>query len=136
MTVGLPGTGIGGLFYLLLIAIMPLRELALRIRRRASAPGGVRTVVTQLLLALGIVSALSLEAWLLVGFVNTASGPAGTQARILATEQAARTATWASFGSLLLCLFTLTLVRLFAKRPPRESLSCNYAHRAAFSQST
>lgn len=36
MVAGLPGTGIGGLFYLALVLWMPLRELALLLRGRSS----------------------------------------------------------------------------------------------------
>jgi len=64
MTPWLPGTGIGGLFYLLLVLFMPLRE-ALRVLRgcgdvRAGAPFGGK-----LALAGGILAALWLEGWVL-----------------------------------------------------------------------
>ncbi|MCC7147299.1 MAG: hypothetical protein IT443_12705 [Phycisphaeraceae bacterium] len=36
MAAGLPGTGIGGIFYLLLVAWMPLRELVLTLQGRSS----------------------------------------------------------------------------------------------------
>ena len=36
MTVGIPGTGLGGLFYFLLVALMPFYELLLTLRGRSS----------------------------------------------------------------------------------------------------
>jgi len=52
MTVGLPGTGIGGMFYLLSALAMPLSEAYRRIRGRAS--GGWQIVAGQLAIVGGI----------------------------------------------------------------------------------
>ena len=57
MIVGIPGTGIGGLFYLLLAALMPLEEL----RRTALGRSGVKrwtNVVLILTLCAGMLGAL------------------------------------------------------------------------------
>lgn len=62
MIAGLPGTGIGGLFYLLLIALMPLRALA---RRPAHAPSPWPLVGRQVALALGVLASLWAQAELL-----------------------------------------------------------------------
>src|SRR5687767_10078155 len=55
MTVGLPGAGIGGLFYLAATLLLPVRSL---IRRR-------RGQAHLVLLALGIIGSLWLAGWLL-----------------------------------------------------------------------
>jgi hypothetical protein len=62
MTVGLPGSGIGGLFYLFSALCMPLAAVARRLRSRE---GSWRPVWRQWLLALGIVVGLGVTAWLL-----------------------------------------------------------------------
>ena len=64
MNVGLPGTGVGGVFYVLLVTWLPARELWLTLRGR-SGPERWRRVATQTALAAGIVGALWGEAWLL-----------------------------------------------------------------------
>lgn len=62
MTVGLPGTGIGGLFYLLTAFLMPVRELGLTLRGRSTFARW-RAVVLQVALAGGILGGLWLTAW-------------------------------------------------------------------------
>ena len=58
MNVGLPGTGLGTLLYLLLALAMPARYLVRRLRGR-SAPGEGRLVARQTALAAGIVAAVA-----------------------------------------------------------------------------
>lgn len=62
MTVGLPGTGIGGLFYLLTAFLMPVRELWLTLRGRSSVKRW-RVVVLQVVLAGGIIGGLWATTW-------------------------------------------------------------------------
>lgn len=62
MNAGLPGTGIGGLFYILLALLMPLRELYLTARGRSSRERW-RLVLQQLLIACGIVASLAATGW-------------------------------------------------------------------------
>jgi hypothetical protein len=64
MTVGIPGTGIGGIFYLMLTMFMPLRELWLMVKGRSGMKRWV-TVVSMFSLSACIVAALWGEAWLL-----------------------------------------------------------------------
>ncbi len=64
MTVGIPGTGLGGLFYFLLVALMPFRELVLTLRRRSSLARW-RRVAYHLLILGGMLGVLWGEAWLL-----------------------------------------------------------------------
>ena len=62
MTVGLPGTGIGGLFYLVTALLMPVRELGLTLRGRSNGKRW-RSVVLQVALAGGIIGGLWATAW-------------------------------------------------------------------------
>jgi len=57
MTVGLPGAGVGGIFYLVSALTMPVRELA-RTLRGESSPARWRLVTAQWALALGILFAM------------------------------------------------------------------------------
>ncbi|MDN4174133.1 hypothetical protein QWY28_14315 [Nocardioides sp. SOB77] len=58
MTAGLPGTGLGGLLYVLLALLMPVRELYLTARGRSSRERWA-VVGQQALMALAIIAALA-----------------------------------------------------------------------------
>lgn len=58
MNAGLPGTGLGGLFYLLLALVMPFVELVQTVRGRSSRERW-RLVLTQLGVALGIIAVMA-----------------------------------------------------------------------------
>lgn len=64
MTAGLPGTGIGGLFYMLLVLLMPLRELWRTLQGRGSVERW-KDVAVHWALAAGILGALAAGGWLL-----------------------------------------------------------------------
>jgi hypothetical protein len=64
MAAGLPATGLGGVFYLLLVAMMPLREAWRAVMRRG--PRRWRPVLLCTSLGAGIVASIALEGWLLV----------------------------------------------------------------------
>jgi hypothetical protein len=66
---GLPGTGLGGLFYLLLAFWMPLAELPRTLRGRSSRARW-RRIGTQFALACGIVAAVSSTAAAYVTFTG------------------------------------------------------------------
>lgn len=70
MNAGLPGTGIGGLFYVLLALLMPVRELYLTARGRSSRERW-RRVLRQVAIALGIVASLAGAGWVLSRMVDT-----------------------------------------------------------------
>src|SRR5690349_12614162 len=62
MTVGIPGAGIGGLFYLLSALWMPFREFG-RIVRGESSRESRRMVFRQVSMALAILASMSAAAW-------------------------------------------------------------------------
>ena len=68
MTVGLPGAGIGGLFYLASTLLLPVRSLVRRLRGRPDA-GSWRGHSHLVLLALGIIGGLWLAGYLLAFIV-------------------------------------------------------------------
>src|SRR2546426_2697156 len=75
MTAGVPGTGIGGLFYLVAALLLPLRGLMLRMRgARVPWP----TLFRQMRLAVGVFLGIWATGWLL-GFIV---GPVAEMARI------------------------------------------------------
>lgn len=63
MNVGLPGVGLGGLFYLLSALLMPVHALVQRARGVTSRRAAL--VLRQMTLAVGIAGALWLTGWLL-----------------------------------------------------------------------
>ena len=64
MTVGLPGAGIGGLFYLASTLLLPARSIVRRLRGRPDAASS-RGQALIILFALGIIGTLWLAGWLL-----------------------------------------------------------------------
>ena len=68
MTVGLPGAGIGGLFYLASTILLPLRSLLRRWRGHADTVAW-RHHAHHLMMATGIVGGLWLTGWLLAFIV-------------------------------------------------------------------
>ena len=119
MTVGLPGTGVGGMFYLLSALAMPLREVYGRARRR-STRGGWRAVLEQTGLALGILAGMWVAGWLLgagVAAVQTTlpAPPPGTPppGNVLRTV-----ALVVSLGTLVCVLVAVEVLGLWLSRPP------------------
>ena len=76
MTVGLPGAGIGGLFYLLAALLMPLRELAHTVRGRSSASRWT-LVAWQFAYAGGIAAGTWVTGWLIVAGATRLATRAG-----------------------------------------------------------
>jgi hypothetical protein len=119
MNVGLPGTGIGGIFYVLLIAWLPARELWLTLHGR-SGPGRWRRVAAQTALAVGIIGALWGEAWLLGSLpdlLHALGGPrlalAVSVTRKLGLERVAPVVALSPFAILGLLLLALHVLRRF-----------------------
>jgi hypothetical protein len=123
MTVGLPGVGLGGIFYLASAIIMPLRE-AVRLGRRTGAPRGW-LVVRQTALAGGILLALWATGWLLGHAIDVTSRAAPAIMRgvpIAAGANALRvSALFLSLGTLALVLGSVQAARLVMRlRDARE----------------
>jgi hypothetical protein len=64
MVAGVPGTGIGGLYYVLLAMWMPFREIP-RLLMHRSSPTRWKCIGVQTALAWGVVLALAGEFWLI-----------------------------------------------------------------------
>lgn len=113
MNAGLPGTGLGGLFYLVLALLMPVRELYLTARGRSSRQRW-RLVLQQLLIAAAILTALGITGTLLRGVLH-AQGALGLSGASVLLVPAAVAAT------LLAALVVLLRVwALLAGRPARQ----------------
>jgi hypothetical protein len=114
MTAGLPGTGIGGLFYLLLVLFMPLRETFRGLRGRGDVRRW-RIIGGKLALAGAILVALWLEAWVLFELLGLRTLLAASTGA--SVGQAARAASLATLASLGLVWFTLAVLRVLVRRP-------------------
>ncbi len=125
MTVGLPGTGIGGLFYLLLVLFMPLRE-TFRVLRGRGDLRRWRTIGGKLALAGGILAALWLEGWVLFEVFGLRQDSLAASAGASAEQAAlaARAASFATLASLGLVLVALAVLRLLVGRPLPGVLRC------------
>lgn len=64
MTAGLPGTGIGGFFYLISALVMPVHELVFLVRGRSSLSRW-RVVARQTAIAVGIIAGIWVMGWFL-----------------------------------------------------------------------
>lgn len=83
MTIGVPGTGIGGLFYILAALLAPIRSLLLRRRVKVGSPGATGRLF---LLGLGVVVGIYATGWLL-GFVL---GPVVSSAAVVGSKSISR----------------------------------------------
>ena len=129
MTAGLPGTGIGGVFYLLSALLMPFVELVKTLRGQSSWPRWV-LVIRQLAMASGIIAGM----WMLgiaLGLLLEAQ-PDVEIARIVNTEIAVRLEQVAKLNvfhiaPVIMSMLTLTLIivmtnvlRLFYRPTKRQ----------------
>ncbi len=64
MNAGLPGTGIGGAFYLLSALLMPFHAIYKTLRKK-NQPQRIRLILVQSSIALGIIAGIWLTGWLL-----------------------------------------------------------------------
>jgi hypothetical protein len=128
MTAGLPGTGIGGLYYLISALFMPLRELVLTARGQSSLERW-RIVATQTIIALGIILGIWLMGWAL-GYVFAIASElmhnsGARQVRLLTPVNVIRLAplviTTLTLAGVLLSVHLLRLV-LWIRRNLRGSL--------------
>ena len=116
MPAGLPGTGIGGMFYLISALATPLWEAYLRVRGRRSR--GWRLAVTQTALAGAILAGLWATGWLL-GLALSASRrllPAAITPH--PGNLLPAVALLISAGTLAVVLLGVELLRLWVRRRP------------------
>ncbi|HEX2727968.1 MAG TPA: hypothetical protein VHN20_19260 [Beijerinckiaceae bacterium] len=112
---GLPGTGLGGVFYALLIMWMAMREAWLALRGSSSAARWGKIGRFGALLG-AIVAALWGEGWLLQQIFGPAAGILGTaepgSARALAVGALAPALAWAPFVVLAALIVAMHVARL------------------------
>ncbi len=120
MTAGIPGTGIGGLYYLLLVLWMPFHESWLMLTGRGR-PGRWKVVFTQGGIAAGILAALWGEAFVLKTLIYwvTFSAPASTYWRTLGLTAGMMlvpaVATWLAIAILGLVVVSANLLRFWIR---------------------
>jgi hypothetical protein len=122
MIAGVPGTGIGGIYYVLLVAWMPVREF---IRMLAGARGfRLRTIATLVVLAVTIVGALWVEAvvlkWLLMQWLVASTpgvgGDIGRLAMLRSSAAAEADAVVPMVGLVAITLLALVVAGVHALR--------------------
>ena len=114
MNAGLPGTGIGGIFYLASALAMPLREAYRRVRGRAA--GNRRVVAVQLATAGGILGAMWVTGRLL-GLALAAARPIARLGTSLPPSNVLRIASITlALGTLASVLVGVELLRLLVHR--------------------
>ena len=118
MTAGVPGTGIGGLFYLVAALLMPVRGLMLRIRE-ARVPWP--TLFRQMRLAVGVFVGIWATGWLLGFMVGPVAVTARVAGRAGSMTRAFRSvvrwsALLAGLGALALVLLSVEVARLVVRK--------------------
>lgn len=113
MSPGMPGAGIGGIFYLVSAVLMPFRELYLTARGRSSRARWL-TVARQTGIALMIVGSIWVTGWLL-GFLLTEPGPVGTEPGRGSAAEVARVSNFLGVGPLVAALLALGSVILLVE---------------------
>src|SRR3989449_2420468 len=122
MNVGRPGTGIGGMFYLLSALATPLSEASRRMRRGAAEAdaGGWRPVAGQTALAAGILAGMWATGWLLGVALHATHALARLSAGPPPSNAIRTAALLLSFGTLATVLLGVELLRLWFHRRPDE----------------
>lgn len=115
MTAGLPGTGIGGIFYLLGVVCMPIRETHRLLRGKSSLKRWI-LITKQWGLSLGIMAGF----WLM-GYMLTMIIPTGVQnAASASSHNVLKVKAFAISLSVLLSVLTFVeLSRFFIPKPKR-----------------
>ena len=120
MTAGIPGTGIGGLYYVLLALWMPFREIGLTLRGRGDRARW-RRIARQSFMACGILAVLWGEAWLLKRPLmwvagNTPPGSWWHKMTVAASPSVIPVAvTWVGLGLLGGVILTTHILRLWVR---------------------
>jgi hypothetical protein len=123
MTAGLPGTGIGGIFYLLLAVYMPVCEFFKTMQGKTTFKRW-EGVTLQLLFVAGILTTMWSEVWLLnQGLLWLRQNyhmnllPIDGKFSFAQTGSMAYASVMASFISLTFVLAVVCILRLFVSRP-------------------
>jgi hypothetical protein len=74
MSVGIPGTGIGGLFYLISGLLIPATEILAGARKKKRRAKAWRLVVRQTFLVMGILAGIWITGWLLGLLISRPAG--------------------------------------------------------------
>lgn len=122
MTVGLPGTGIGSIFYMLLAVCMPLMEFGRTLKKQTNLKRWF-LVFLQLLFVIVIITALWSEVWLLNkalawlwGTLHVNGPLLGAEPTLKQTKVMAITSASASFISLTFVITSVHVLRFFVHR--------------------
>lgn len=120
MNAGLPGTGLGGVFYVVGAIWMPIHALYSQARGRRTAPWGV--ILQQAGIAVGVIAVLWLTGWAL-GYLITLQPPMGAELAGGAAMPRAVSSVirWASVlgtvGVLALLMGFVQILRFTVRRP-------------------
>lgn len=133
MTVGIPGTGVGGLFYLAAAVLLPFRAIG---RRLDAKPAAFKTAVRQAGLAVAMFAGMWATGWSLGLLFGPQLVLTGSMASRIAQAERNNFIQWAvlSLGYLILgvVLLTVQVARLlFRRRPPRGRRSGGHSRPAA-----
>lgn len=123
MTVGVPGTGIGGLFYLASALLLPVRGV---IRRMRGAAVSWRGIIRPAGLGFGVLLGIWGTGWLLGLLVGPLAEPAGlaSQGGAELRRHYENLVRWgallAGFGTLAAVLLAVQIARLLVRSYPRS----------------
>jgi len=138
MNAGLPGTGIGGIFYLLSALWMPFHELYKTLRKK-NQPQRLRLILSQVGLALGIIAVIWLTGWLLGELLVAkrawlSSKPEGVVAAPGALPNVIKmTMVFLTIGLLLMVVGSVHILKLVMRyRQPRRVLDIRVHSATAF----
>ncbi len=130
MTAGLPGTGIGGMFYLISALATPLREGYLRMRGRRSR--GWRLVAAQTAIASAVLAGMWATGWLLGLAVRASHRVFPAAVTLHPGSLLPAVALLLSVGTLAVVLLGVELLRLWVRRrPAREATIDRHQRRRA-----
>jgi len=126
MTVGLPGTGIGGIFYLLLALCMPVAEFVRTLKGRTNMKRWF-FIALQLFFVFGVIVVMWSELWLLNKSLAWLWGTLKVNSPLIVVDQAFRQTKFmamasasASFVSLTFVITGVHVLRFFVHRGRRR----------------
>jgi len=138
MTAGLPGTGIGGIFYLLLAMYMPVCEFFKTLQGQSTFKRW-GFIMVQLSFVVGILSAMWGEVWLLNRTIfwlqetyHLNIMPINGQFSFAHGRQLATASAMASFISLTFVLAVVCVLRICVSRPKSTTISSLTANKPQY----